>query len=72
MQRPISTRLLRRLLLAVGTVGAGTLAGCVGTIQRELEILFAPEAIQNALLIRGSILYEVFGEFLYKLLELRP
>jgi hypothetical protein len=34
-------------------------AGCVGDIQRELEVLLRPEA--NPMLIRESFLIDVFG-----------
>lgn len=33
--------------------------GCLGFVQRELEVLMAPQS--NPTLIRTSLLYEVFG-----------
>ena len=45
------------LLLATGTlVGQG---GCIGDLQRELEVLLSPEA--NPTLIRESFLVDLVG-----------
>ncbi|MBN1347445.1 MAG: hypothetical protein JXQ73_32445 [Phycisphaerae bacterium] len=57
-----------RLLAAAGLL-TGSLGGCIATIQRELEVLFAPDALQNALYVPQSILYQVFGQGLWQLID---
>jgi hypothetical protein len=54
-------------LLGLAAVFAGSTGSCIGNIQRELEVLFAPEATENALLIPQSFVYNVFGDFLFKI-----
>jgi len=61
-------RLWRRLALA--SLITGSLGGCLGTIQRELEVLFAADALENALLIPQSILYNTFGQVIFRIAEL--
>jgi hypothetical protein len=43
--------------------------GCLGAVARELEVLFAPDAVGNSLLIPQSFLYEVFGTSLFQILH---
>ena len=53
------TRALRRLLLvALGLIPL-QFAGCLAAVQREIEVLFAPEVMQNALYIPESILFKI-------------
>jgi len=56
--------------LVLMSMAVGSLAGCLGTIQREMEVLFAPGAMENALLIPQSILYNMFGPSLFELMKL--
>jgi hypothetical protein len=58
-------------LLAVASLFVGSTGGCIGTLQRELEVLFAADAFENALLIPQSIVYDIFGSTLFKILEWR-
>lgn len=41
------------------------LGGCGQVIERELEILLAPDALANALLFRDSYLIDIFGPFMF-------
>ncbi len=62
-----STRRFRWWWLTVGTFLPVGLGGCIGTLQNEIEVLFATEVIQNALLVPQSILYNLFGDFFFKI-----
>lgn len=47
----------------------GSLGGCPATLQRELEILFAADATQNALMIPQSALYKILGDALFAIIR---
>ena len=57
MRRQIAAWATRVLVLGAG--GWVCQGGCIGDIQRELEVLFRPEA--NPTLIRGSFLVDLLG-----------
>jgi len=61
---------LRRTLeyLVLSGMAAWLLAGgCLARAQNELEWMFAPEAANNSLFIRHSVLYQLFGTKLFEL-----
>ncbi len=64
-------RAWRRLLCFASVLATGLLGGCLATLQQELEVLFASDAMENALLIPQSIVYNVFGELIFSIFELR-
>jgi hypothetical protein len=51
------------LLLSLGGVCV-QLTGCLSAIQREIEVVFAPEVLENALFIPYSVVYNLFGPLL--------
>lgn len=64
-----SSRRFRWWWLTTGSLLPVGLGGCIGTLQDEIEVLFATEVIQNALLVPQSILYNLFGSFLFNLVD---
>ncbi len=58
-------------VLAAAGLATGSLGGCLGTIQRELEVLFAADALENALLIPQSYVYQMFGPVIFEVFGLR-
>lgn len=60
----------RAWLIRLAVLGMGTQfvsGGCLGAIQRELEVLIAPQASPS--LIRGSALFDWFGPELWQFLK---
>ncbi|HSW45771.1 MAG TPA: hypothetical protein VLM89_09385 [Phycisphaerae bacterium] len=58
MNKNKTRRTIGLAILALGCCG-GFLDGCAGNLQRELEVLAAPES--NPTLIRDSVLVDWFG-----------
>ena len=56
----------------IGLLGGGYLlgpGGCIPAFQRELEVLLAFDALGNALLLRESVVVDLFGPTLLGVLQ---
>lgn len=54
-----------RTVLLIGLGGVCfQLTGCLSAIQREIEVVFAPDVLENALFIPYSVVYNLFGPLL--------
>ncbi len=61
-RRPIRRHRLARFAALTGGVCAIGLGSCQRLVQQNIEVLFAPEVLQNAFLLPGTLVFRLlFG-----------
>jgi hypothetical protein len=58
-------RATKRVSICLTTACVFNFAGCMRLFQTNMEVLFAPQVIENAFLLPTTLVFRLFGRWLY-------